>query len=209
MFIVFTLLITSGLVAGCGISQEQHEVVVADLGKAQGELESAKTDLGKAQEESESAKTDLGKAQGELESAKTDLGKAQEELESAKTDLGKAQGELGSLSADLKAVNMELVELNKVYPPRDFSSLRELREWLVKNDVSGRPVSTMATTWYSKALEIQEDALRDGFVISVDEDSDEEGNAWVFCVTIINGEIWYWDPETDEPIQDDSWGKVK
>ena len=51
--------------------------------------------------------------------------------------------------------------------------------------------------------------MKDGYMISVDEDTDDEGDASVFNVAIINGDIWYWDPETDEPMQDFSWGKVK
>ena len=93
---------------------------------------------------------------------------------------------------------------------RDFSSLSELQDWLLANDVSERPPTEYAEGWYSKALDIQEDALGDGYIISVDYDYDEVEDLFrVWCVTIIDGDIWLWSPETDEPLHDDNLGKVK
>ena len=63
---------------------------------------------------------------------------------------------------------------------------------------------------YNKALQVQEDALRDGYIVSADYDYDASTDTYlVFCTTIIDGDIWYWDPETDEPYADYSLGKVK
>jgi hypothetical protein len=93
---------------------------------------------------------------------------------------------------------------------RDFSSYDELKEWLQANDVSDRPITDYASEWYSKALEIQEDALRDGYIVSADYYYDSYTETYiVYCITIIDGDIWYWDPETDEPYADYSLGKVK
>ena len=93
---------------------------------------------------------------------------------------------------------------------RDFSSLTELEEWLQANDVSERPIAEYASEWYRKALEIQEDALRDGYIVSANYYYDSYTNTYaVYCVTIIDGDIWYWDPETDELYPDYSLGKVK
>jgi hypothetical protein len=123
---------------------------------------------------------------------------------------GVSQSEYDALQADYDDVSSELAEIKEVYPPRDFSSLSELQDWLYENDVSEKPVTTTADRWYSKALEIQEDALNDGYVVSADYDYDQETDLYmVYCVTIINGDIWYWDPETDEPYQDYALGKVK
>ena len=128
-------------------------------------------------------------------------------LEEENTSL---EAENESLQADYEAASSELAQIKEVYPPRDFSSLSELTDWLLQNDVSERPLATAAERWYSKSLEIQEDALKDGYIISADYDYDEETDLYsVFCITIVNGDIWYWDPETDEPYQDYSLGKVK
>lgn len=117
---------------------------------------------------------------------------------------------MGVSQSDYEAVKQELAEIKEVYPPRDFSSLTELEDWLAENDVSERPATEYASGWYGKALEIQEDALKDGYIVSADYDYYEETDDYtMFCVTIIDGDIWYWDPETDEPLQDYSLGKVK
>lgn len=121
---------------------------------------------------------------------------------------GVPQEEYDELTEENASLQEELSTLKTLYPPHDFSSLSELQEWLAQNEVSEREDVTSGERWYSKALEIQEDALMDGYIISVDYD-DDEGNTSVFCVAIIDGDIWYWDPETDEPMQDDTWGKVK
>jgi len=124
--------------------------------------------------------------------------------------LQQAQSDLTNKQADYDAVSQELTEIKEVYPPTDFSSLTELEDWLVENDVSERPVTDYASGWYRKALEIQEDALKDGYIVSADYDYDEGTDDYaMFCITIIDGDIWYWDPETDEPLQDYSLGKVK
>jgi hypothetical protein len=93
---------------------------------------------------------------------------------------------------------------------RDFSSLSELQEWLRANDVSERPDTQYAEDWYGKALEIQEDALEDGYIISADYDYDEETETYaVYCVTIINGRVFWWDPETDDVYEEYGLGTVK
>jgi hypothetical protein len=93
---------------------------------------------------------------------------------------------------------------------RDFSSYEELMEWLQANDVSDQPLCDYASEWYNKALQVQEDALRDGYIVSADYYYDSATEAYVvYCVTIIDGDIWCWDPETDQPYADYSLGKVK
>ena len=120
------------------------------------------------------------------------------------------QADYDELDANYVAVEAELADIQQVYPPRDFSSLQELQDWLLANDVSERPVITTAERWYSKALEIQEDALKDGYMVSAEVFYDENTELfYVTCTTIINGDLWFWDPETDEPIQWYILGKVK
>jgi hypothetical protein len=93
---------------------------------------------------------------------------------------------------------------------RDFASYEELTQWLQANDVSDQPISDYASQWYSKALQVQEDALRDGYIVSANYYYDPSTATYiVYCVTIIDGDIWCWDPETDQPYADYSLGKVK
>ena len=89
--------------------------------------------------------------------------------------------------------------MEKVYPPRQFASSTELKEWLETNDKSEKPFRVGVEGLYSLALELQEDALNDGYIISVDVDHAERQDDWyVVCVAVINGELWAWSPESDE-----------
>ncbi len=93
---------------------------------------------------------------------------------------------------------------------RDFSSFEELNQWLQANDVSDQPICDYASEWYGKALEVQEDALSDGYIVSAAYYYDTSTDTYiVYCLAIIDGDVWYWDPETDEPYADYSLGKVK
>lgn len=151
-----------------------------------------------------------GVPQSEYEALQGENATLVEENTSLKAELVGVQSDLAKAQADYEAASNELAEIKEVYPPGDFSSRRELEDWLLSNDVSEKPITTTAEGWIGRALEVQEDALADGYLVSVDYDGpDEEGNYSVFCTTVINGDIWYWDPETDEPLQDYSLGKVK
>ncbi len=123
---------------------------------------------------------------------------------------GIPQSEYDELNANYEAAQNELAEIKEVYPPKDFPSLAALNDWLLENDVSEKPDTTYAEDWYGRALEVQEDALKDGYVVSADVDYNEDDDVYfVFCVTIINGKVFYWDPETDEVFEYDVLGTVK
>ena len=92
---------------------------------------------------------------------------------------------------------------------RDFSSLSELEDWLRANDVSERPTSEYAEAWFRKALEIQEDALKDGYIISADYDVITETELFVWCTAVVNGRVFFWDPETDDVYEEYAFGTVK
>ena len=142
--------------------------------------------------------------------SKSEYEALQAEKANLETELAAVQSDLASQQADYQAASNELAEIETVYPPRDFSSLSELQDWLLANDVSERAAATNAESLYSKALEIQEDALNDGFIVSANLEYDaSEDVYYILCVTIINGDIWLWNPETDEPVQYTDLGKVK
>ena len=68
-----------------------------------------------------------------------------------------------------------------------------------RNDVSDKPVTEYAEDWFSKALEIQADALEDGYIVNADYDVFEEDEGiTVWCTAIAGGRLFFWDPETDE-----------
>ena len=98
---------------------------------------------------------------------------------------GVPQDEYDSLKSELDAIKEK-------FPPRASSSLTELNTWLASNDVSEQEDARDGLAWYAKSLEVQEDALNDGFIISADDDYfEEEDSYFVWCVAIINGRVFF------------------
>ena len=157
-------------------------------------------------------------SRGNLSSVEADLDAAEQQntslssqLQQAQTDKSQLQASLDEANNFLDAANAELASINAVFPPSNFSSSSELENWLISNGSSLQPPATSWEEWYSKALQIQADALADGFIVSVDYDYyyDEAGEFfYVWNIAIIDGAIWYWDPESDEAIQDNLLGPV-
>lgn len=204
------LLLVAWTVAGCGVAQEIYDSTVSELDKAKLEADSVRAGLEAAEARVAEMAPTLEKARSELEAARDEMeavqGKVSEltaSVEKATADNSALDKEKETLQSSLTSVSDELAEIKRVYPPRDFNSRMELEDWLLANDVSEKPITSTADGWYSRALEVQADALADGFVVSVDYDGpDEEGGYAIFCTTVISGSIWYWDPETDEALQD-------
>ena len=205
---------------GCGIPQEEHDAVVAERDTGLAKVASLESDLAATETELETTENILGETEDDLAATQSDLAATQTELADAESQISslrsaanKAKSDLAAVQGDYEAASTELADIKELYPPRDFSSLRELEDWLAENDVSERSASQYVETLYGKALQIQEDALKDGYIISVNVYYDEsDGLYYVSCVAVIDGELWVWSPETDEPInysQVADWQKVK
>ncbi len=175
------LILASVLLAGC-VSKSKYEALQAENASLAAEKASLEAELGQAN-------SDLAKAEADYDALKADH---------------------DTLSADYEAIKADMDIVKDVYPPRDFSSLSELRDWLMANDISEKPDTQYVEDWYGRALEVQEAAARDGYLVSVDYDYYEEDDTYdVWCATIIDGYIWLWDPETDETFQDEAFGVVE
>lgn len=209
--VVILLLVASLFASSCtGIPQEVYDDVVKARDLAQEEVSSLRPQLDAAQTTIDNLQSDLETSQEQVRTLGSDFEVTQEQLKTLEEDLGTVQEELKTLQAEHQNAKRELAEIKEIYPPQDFTSLSELEDWLRANDVSERPIAEFAEGWYRKALEIQEDALKDGYIVSVDYDYDEKADLCsVFCVAIIDGELWWWDPETDEAYQDYTLGKLK
>ncbi|MFC2063339.1 hypothetical protein ACFLS8_05300 [Chloroflexota bacterium] len=150
-----------------------------------------------------------GVSQDDYDKVTVDLEKAQQELFAVKAELSASQSIISDLMTSLEEAEVELDtpkgELNdirEVLPPQYFPSSMELRDWLAENAVSESPPTTVAETLYTKGLQIQEDALKDGYIISVDLDPGKQEDEWyISCVAVIDGDLWAWGPESDVPIE--------
>ena len=102
-----------------------------------------------------------------------------------------------TLEEDIVALEQELESLQAKYPPRAFESISELETWLLAQP--NYPASVDALLWYKRGRELQLNAARDGFMISVTcIDVRESGLYNVWCTAVLeDGSIYWWDPETD------------
>ena len=145
-----------------------------------------------------------------ITTAITGCGVAQSEYDALLAQKQALENDFNSLQTEYDAVKNELSSIQEVYPPREFSSRTELEDWLFLNDASEKPASTYVDGWFAKALEIQKDAYLDGYIVSADYDYFEEEDTYtVFCTTMIDGYVWYWDPDSDEVASDTYLGKIK
>jgi len=96
-------------------------------------------------------------------------------------------------------LNADFKEITAKYPPKYFYSTRELENWLIYNSVSERPYAEYAEQMYIDALDIQQNALEDGYIISVNVESDETGeNYLVYCTAVVGDRLYWWQPDSDQ-----------
>jgi len=187
LLIGMVLVMVAILLSACGIPQADYDAVVAERDTAQANASSLQNELNDTKRD--------------LTTKESALATAQSQIERLESDISSANSRASSANSRLEAANSELSAIDEVYPPRDFSSLGELQDWLLENDVSERSPAEFAEALYMKALAVQEAALNDGYIVSADIDYDAvEDTYTVACVTIINGDLWVWHPEGDEPI---------
>ena len=139
---------------------------------------------------------------------KVELDAAETQITSRAGQLSQLQSDFSNLQTNYDAIDQQLADIQTIFPQREFSSAYELQSWLDANPVSTRPTTTYAA-WYANALQLQADALNDGYIISVSFDYDPNEDAvFVYCETVIDGWIWFWDPETDDILQYTFFGPV-
>jgi len=140
-------------------------------------------------QENNSLKAELEKVQGDLTTVQADLTNAQAEYDTLKGDHEK-------LSADYEAASVELAGIKEVYPAKRFPDADVLEAWLIEQP--NFPQSTDAVLWYSHALQVQEKALEDGYIINAELYSEDDETYSVYCTAILeDGSYYWWDPETD------------
>jgi outer membrane murein-binding lipoprotein Lpp len=117
-------------------------------------------------------------------------------------------GQVSNLNAQVTDLQGKYDKIAKVYPPRDFATLQELKDWLTKDPTNALSPAATIEIQYSRGLAQQFAALKDGFIISIDQEFVNDAFFFIFGTTIINGEMWVWDIKTDEPYQPIGFGQV-
>ena len=135
-------------------------------------------------------------------------GVPQADLDAALAEATSLQSQLSSLQSDYEDASSDLAAIQEVYPPRHFTSATELRQWLAANDISDMPATELAETLVDRTLQLQEAALEDGYIMSLDIDEDPDF-FYVNALALIGGLIWIVDVETDEVYQWSTLGVVR
>ena len=135
-------------------------------------------------------------------------GVPQEDLDAARAEATSLRAQLSSLQSNYDAATSDLAAIQELYPPRHFTSATELRQWLAANDISDLPVTEVPQTLVDKTIQLQEAALEDGYILSLDIDEDPDF-FYVNALALIDGLIWIVDVETDEVYQWNSLGAVR
>ena len=155
------------------------------------------------------SKSQYSDLQADLDAAQEQNTSLSTQVQQLQSDKNQLQADYDELNADYDDASQQLADIQEVYPPGDFASPTELQAWLNSNTVSILPPPTTYEDWYGRALQVQEDALKDGYIVSVDIDYYPDEDAFeIVCVTVIGGYLWVWYPETDEPFPTDI-GPVK
>ena len=139
----------------------------------------------------------LSSTEAALATAQSDLASVQGQLSNVQSQLSNTQGELAGVQSELSDVSAELAVMQGKYPPRRFNSNLELESWL--DDQPNPPSSADAVLWLRHALDMQQAAADDGFLISADQWTDDGVYYQVWCSAVLeDGSYYWWDPDTDD-----------
>jgi septal ring factor EnvC (AmiA/AmiB activator) len=132
------------------------------------------------------------------------------QLLGSQSQANQLQSDLTATQAELEAAKAQIIDLQNTPTARYFSSISELQNWLVQNTVSEQVYATTYAGWYAKALQVQRDALNDGYIISVQYHycDEEQQITYIACIASVGGYLWMWDPETDDIYPDNTMGRI-
>ncbi len=140
--------------------------------------------------------------QNEYQALRTDY-------DNLETAYNMSEEQYSKLNLDYEAIEIELSSIKEVYPPREFNSHRELTDWLRDNPVPDEGTQVYANDMYAQTLQIREDALKYGYIVSATCVYDEETELYtVSCETVINGHMFWWYPDEDIAYDDPYLGFI-
>jgi FtsZ-binding cell division protein ZapB len=192
------LFLTLLVLTGCGVPQADYDELLAQKTS----LETEKLAL---QSQADNLETENNTLESEKSTLETEKQILQDSFDQLNDQYDTLEAAKQSLQDQYDALNEELANIESVYPPRDFTSRTELENWLAQNTISERPDSTTAEDWISNGLALQDDALADGYIINMDYDYNSDAETYmVYCTAVIDGFIWFWDPEADDINMDET-----
>lgn len=208
--VLLLVLGTITLAAGCGVPQADHDTVLTQVAALETEKTALQSELVAIQTEKDTLQADRDALQADKNALETREAALQADYDTLGDGTDSLKVDLASIQSLYDAAREEIAGLNAVHPPREFLSRGELEDWLLTNNVSEKPAGVYAEDWYAHAMEVQADALGDGYIVSVDYDYDAAEDAYfIYCTTVISGTVWYWNPETDVLFEETAFSAIK
>jgi len=115
---------------------------------------------------------------------KADLADTKAELTDTKAELTDTEAELASIEVELADTEEELAQIEEVYPPRHFDTYTEFVDWVDEHT----PVAYTVYTIFEGNLDLQEEALADGYIWSVYTEPD---GTEIISVAVAGDSVYY------------------
>lgn len=201
MLIMLTLVLFALPIVGCGVSVEQHNALIIENDALVGEVDTLIIE-----KEALIAERDaLAGERDELLVAKDTSVLERNVLVAEKASLTIEKdalvvendalvGEKDVLLLEMGVLEVELKNMQEVYPLRGFESLAEFKGWIADHI---QPESTYLEDWFLASHRVQMEAMADGYLVGVDLDFvGDEGN--VALTAFVGNELYWWDVEDKE-----------
>lgn len=162
-------------------------------------VSSLESQLAEEIDKSTELQTQLTAATYDLNVSKAQITQLQSDLNASNTQVIILQTELSASLTNAARIQDDLdnaiSELNKLTHPRHFYTLSELQNWLANDDTDTKAISTA-----HKALIIQANAQRDGYIIMCNFFT-SGGYVSAGCTAVVGGtNVYGWAPFDDAPF---------
>jgi len=107
-FLLVVILLSSLLLLGCGIPQEEYDAVIAERDSLQVELGLVKSELDDKKSELLSVQTELASVQNELETTKSELQSVQNGLDAKKSEVQSMRSQLSSSQSTVRSLQTKI-----------------------------------------------------------------------------------------------------
>ncbi len=193
-----TIILLSGCVAKTDFENLQSEKLVLeeDVLSIEADYSALGIDYAVLEELAVEQEKQITELSDECRELARDLQGAVEELNKTTNALSMATMEIERVMVDLDVVKQELADIEKVYPLTGFDSVMQLEDWIKEYPIN--TTTTYIDEGYRSALKIQDQGMKDGYLISViyDEDERDPNVGMILNGVEIGGKFYVWEPET-------------
>ncbi len=131
---VVPLFLVSLIIVGCGVSQEEHDAILAERDAAQAEVASLQKELAEI-------KSKLATAEGVLAETESELATSESDLSETVSDLAEAQSQISDLNSELAGAEAEVAELEELATALEGSQAGNLSSNFQLSSLDGKTVS--------------------------------------------------------------------